>query len=650
MKYSEAGLYILPIQPGTKHPGSVVGSGWPELSSNNTKQIEEWFTDTSYGIALHAGRSGLIIFDVDHPDSMPQVLVDAIAEYQPPIQESRPGRAHYLFTQPVGRMLGNSAGALARGWGEVRGKNGVIIVSPTIHPEGFQYQWLHTGPCPHVPPSIAQHIAEAGPYSRAVNSIDVDKFLEEFNLEKKPHLLKNVTRRYTDKVLLKTFSRHEAMLDHLCWAFQEAKAGFYPAKTAYKKLLEVFLDSLRDDESGSGRKIDAWQAEKEFQGLVKWAIGQVKSISDSKLHERSERLDAIDEQQKIKEAVENEKFRLKVKEAARREIGFEGWTPPLEGGRLDEVLTQEYKTVPHRIDGLGKIGGNTTLAGQYKAGKTTVEQNLIRSLADNVPFLGRDVITPLEGNVAVFNYELDSDEFADWLRELGIVNQKKVLVQNLRGVNLPLMSDFGAEWTSKYLRAMEVEYWIIDPAVRALSRQGDEVSNSDVSAFTEQLDNIKANSGVRDLLLLTHTGRQDGSRTRGASRWDDWPDSLWSLVKRNGKRFFSAIGRKVDVEEFELRFDRKTNRLSPAEGGKVNHDDFIYELAQKASEEIKRNPGKKSDYYEFKLSGTMDSKISSEDKREALEKVISLGLAHTVVGNLGGTLYFPPKISPDAVL
>ncbi|MDZ7913641.1 MAG: hypothetical protein U5O16_17700 [Rhodococcus sp. (in: high G+C Gram-positive bacteria)] len=36
LAYAEAGWFILPVKPGTKHPGSVVGNGWPSLSLNRT--------------------------------------------------------------------------------------------------------------------------------------------------------------------------------------------------------------------------------------------------------------------------------------------------------------------------------------------------------------------------------------------------------------------------------------------------------------------------------------------------------------------------------------------------------------------------------------------------------------------------------------
>ena len=60
------GFFILPIDSTTKNAGTVVGRGWPEKSSRDPQQIEKWFQPgTTYGLAIHLGKSGAIAFDVD---------------------------------------------------------------------------------------------------------------------------------------------------------------------------------------------------------------------------------------------------------------------------------------------------------------------------------------------------------------------------------------------------------------------------------------------------------------------------------------------------------------------------------------------------------------------------------------------------------
>lgn len=86
VSYAEAGLYVVPVRLDAgrdKHAGSVLGKGWPAKSSCDPKTVSTWWTDahihsdsidgehyqvpgnSQYGIALHCGRSGLVVFDLD---------------------------------------------------------------------------------------------------------------------------------------------------------------------------------------------------------------------------------------------------------------------------------------------------------------------------------------------------------------------------------------------------------------------------------------------------------------------------------------------------------------------------------------------------------------------------------------------------------
>lgn len=139
--YATAGIYGLPIDRTAKHAGSVLGKGWPAKSSRDPKVIAAWFAGANHGLALHLGRSGVMAFDVDNPDQLPAVLTELFAATNPPFQSTRvgqPGRGHYLFRVPEGRTIGNSLGHLPAGWGDIRGRNGIIVVEPTVHSKAEQ--------------------------------------------------------------------------------------------------------------------------------------------------------------------------------------------------------------------------------------------------------------------------------------------------------------------------------------------------------------------------------------------------------------------------------------------------------------------------------------------------------------------------------
>jgi len=143
LAYADAGWYVLPVRRGTKKPGSVVGDHWQDKSSRDRKQITAWFAGTTHGIALHCGRSGAVVFDVDAPDKLPDILRKHLRAA--PFQSTRPdvpGRGHYIFLMPRGRSFGNGTGRLGGAWGEIRGANGVILAQPTHHPDGGCYRWV----------------------------------------------------------------------------------------------------------------------------------------------------------------------------------------------------------------------------------------------------------------------------------------------------------------------------------------------------------------------------------------------------------------------------------------------------------------------------------------------------------------------------
>lgn len=159
--YAACGWFVLPVDPGSKHAGSVLGAGWPEKSSRDSRAIDGWFRrGGDPGLALHVGRSGAVAFDVDRPELLPEVLAAAVEAHRGPFQSTRAtavGRGHYLYRQPASAVLGNARGQLTGRWGDVRGRNGIILVEPTQHAQadhGGRYRWRRTGPLPELEPVL----------------------------------------------------------------------------------------------------------------------------------------------------------------------------------------------------------------------------------------------------------------------------------------------------------------------------------------------------------------------------------------------------------------------------------------------------------------------------------------------------------------
>ncbi|MDL9935483.1 bifunctional DNA primase/polymerase [Gordonia sp. ABSL1-1] len=293
LAYAKAGWFVLPVQPGQKHPGSVVGNGWPQQSSRDPEQIAAWWAQNpDYGIALHAGRSGAVVFDLDKASlsELPADMADGLR--QGVCQLSRrddPDRGHYLFLNDSDH--GNGAGAFAP-FGEVRGRNGVIIVAPTPHAkDGGEYRWRRTGELPALPEALRRCLSAASSKEvPALTDAELQAFLTDpaHNLSKRPGRLTGPRSWFVDQVVSGA-SVHTSILEALCWAFRESVGGAYPAVDALAALQEDFHNAFGSDARGAGDRQSP--APNEFYNAAAWAAAQVKDADPEQIRQRMDRDD-----------------------------------------------------------------------------------------------------------------------------------------------------------------------------------------------------------------------------------------------------------------------------------------------------------------------------------------------------------------------
>ncbi|EGJ73555.1 hypothetical protein STTU_0766 [Streptomyces sp. Tu6071] len=230
---------------------------------------------------------------------------------------------------------------------------------------------------------------------------------------------------------------------------------------------------------------------------------------------------------------------------------------------LTSFLNEETAEASYDVADLLPAEGNFTLVAAKKTGKTSTTIELVRAYADGSPFLGRFEITGGPQHVGMWDYEMGDPQLREWLRRAGIRNTDRVHLLPLRGQHLSLRTPATREWAAGWLRDRRVGLWLLDPAHRAMTgftTQGD--PNTAAQEFTETLEQIKREAGVRNIGLPVHTGLS-GEHARGASRWGEWPDAIWKLKKdENGRRTLSAEGRDVDLAETTVQRDAETRRLS----------------------------------------------------------------------------------------
>ncbi|WP_157932445.1 bifunctional DNA primase/polymerase [Mycobacteroides abscessus] len=284
LAYAEAGWYVLPTDPAVdiKSPGSVVRGRWHEQSSRDAEQIRRWWTSNpDYGIALHCGRSGAVVFDLDVSDltavrvfGRPDIA-DALAGASA-IQGTRleGERGHYMFAMPDGASFGNGAGAFMM-WGEVRGKNGVIVAAPTPHPDAEtksgQYRQIRTGTLTQLPAVLRECLTDAGDSADPLSDAELDNFLDTHTgggcgRDGCRHVANGPATQFRE-LTANGASRHDTLVKVAPWAFAEAVAGCYSAREAFGTLHRAFIEAFSDDDDPVRRA----GLGDEFLRIARWA-------------------------------------------------------------------------------------------------------------------------------------------------------------------------------------------------------------------------------------------------------------------------------------------------------------------------------------------------------------------------------------------
>ncbi|QIK62921.1 hypothetical protein G7068_06690 [Leucobacter viscericola] len=273
IRHAKLGHYVGPLKPATKVPGSRLGKGWHNKTSNDPKVVSQWYTDhPKDGLFLHLGQSGLIAFDLDVEDlnELPQQIADALRLGLFQRSRGKVDRGHYVFATP--ESFGNSAGGFA-GWGDVRGKNGVIVLAPTIHPVTGEPYELVRGNWDNIPelPAVLRSLIRSGGQQQqpALTASEFEKKVLSLTSGTQHGLLEKHCLRFRVDVA-DGESRHQAMLRCSLIVMQETREGHYPAADAIARLRQEFEQSFSN--RSLGRR--SAPAKGEFEGLLRWASAQ----------------------------------------------------------------------------------------------------------------------------------------------------------------------------------------------------------------------------------------------------------------------------------------------------------------------------------------------------------------------------------------
>lgn len=211
--------------------------------------------------------------------------------------------------------------------------------------------------------------------------------------------------------------------------------------------------------------------------------------------------------------VSKELTRLRIRDKARRLFDAEnkGEVEPPEILTLRELLARPQPDVAWRLAGFQPANTRVMLSAQYKAGKTTLVGNLVRSPVDGDPWLGRFEVAAV-GRVVILDFEMGENQLAAWLADQGIENDDRITVIPMRGKASTfdvLDETTRSEWAQRLAR---FDYLIIDPLRPILDALGlDE--HHDGGRFLTALDELCDQAGIPDNLVIHHMGhRRTGPR------------------------------------------------------------------------------------------------------------------------------------------
>ena len=355
---------------------------------------------------------------------------------------------------------------------------------------------------------------------------------------------------------------------------------------------------------------------------------------------------------------------LVARNQAKQLVAAQTWTPPERPGSLLDQLAIGVPETDWIVEGLVPAG-IVQVNAQYKTGKTTLLMNYVRALATGEPFLGRfPVNVATDDRIGYLNMELSRGQMLRWWADMDLGDDayKRIEPYHARDDGFSVLdfsNDLAVEWLVNWLRESGIRVLVADPLSKLYNpaRWGSD-PNAAYTQWWKVLEDVVRRAELRGVIIAHHTGfgEDTADRARGASAMMDNPDVNMSF-RHNGdhggrpqdnKRYLSALGRDVDVPEFELDYEAPARRLTATGGGnrrsaEAEHQaERLWEAVLLAEKE-----GRKPNKTElFAQLGWKDKGSAAKNPGLWYREALRQGWIETEPGKGNSTLHMPGPRSP----
>lgn len=533
-------------------------ASWQDVATTQDGTIRAWWTGnySDHGIGIVCGAlddgTRFFVLDVDEhdPNNSGTDTINALEiEYgalpDTVRQRTGSGGLHLLFKLADHHPdIGNGAGRFLGGGVDVRAVNAQIVVAPTIHPNGNEYEWetdhaigeieMAFAPdwlvdlltAPPVAPAPTEPVTRAepasGPDTRAGTRF-------------------NASSNWDALLTADGWTPHHQEGDVYYWTRpnKDSREGI-SASVNYNgnDSLTVFTTSLANLPVGQYDRFGYW-TQTRHHGDFKDAARTLSAQQDEQI---------VDWINMIQQANAPQ---LDVATTDGASVD------PLAMWYVDwaEMWSQEVKPTDWLLEPLIARGRAHALYAGAKSGKSLLLLEMAAALATGRSIFGQPIREPMP--VMYLDYEMTIGDVRERLEAFGysdaddLTNLHYVLLPSIGGLDTPV----GAKTVITSIQSKAIQLVIIDTTARAV--EGDE-NDADTLRDFYRWSGVNMKSLGVTYVRADHAGKDQAKGQRGSSAKNDDVDVVWKFTKRTQTNILIEATHKrmswiPDEVEMELR-------------------------------------------------------------------------------------------------